>query len=226
VVFGRIAAGLAHDLRHPILNIENNSRLLLKRADEAESRERFVRIIARELAEIHRFLDDLHDVAHPIPLQAVRLDLRREVAGVVELFEEETAKQGVKICCHLGEAAIPVWADKFALGRVVKNLIRNAMEAMPSGGTLTIGVAGADFPDQAQFSGQDVVSLTVADTGCGIPPERLPLLFSDFVTTKRRGLGLGLAIAKKILEELGGTLTVRSVVGHGSVFTLTLRRTG
>jgi len=222
VVFGRIAAGLAHDLRHPILNIENNSRLLLRRFDE-EARNRFAKIVERELAEVKRFLDDLRDLSRPTPLTMIALDLRRELAELVETFEEEAGRQGVKILCHVeGDEAAPVSirADKFALGRVFKNLIRNALDAMAAGGTIDIRVtpAGHGAPE-----GQDLVLVAVSDTGHGIPPERLSSLFADYFTTKRKGLGLGLAVTKKIVEELGGTISVSSVVGRGSVFTLSLK---
>ena len=219
VVFGRIAAGLAHDLRHPILNIENNSRLLLRRFDE-EAWNRFVKIVERELAEVKRFLDDLRDLGRPTPLTMVALDLRRELAELADAFAEEARRQGVTIRCHVeGDAAAPVSirADKFALGRVFKNLIRNALDAMARGGTLEIRVTPAA---QGAVEGQDLVLVAVSDTGHGIPPERLSSLFADYFTTKRKGLGLGLAVTKKIVEELGGTISVSSIVGRGSVFTL------
>jgi signal transduction histidine kinase len=222
VVFGKIAAGLAHDLRHPILNIENNSRLLLRRFDE-EARDRFVKIVARELAEVKRFLDDLRDLTRPTPLTMVALDLRHELAELVETFEEEAGRQGVKILCHIegdGAAPVPVWADKFAIGRVLKNLIRNALDAMAAGGTLALKVKPGG---QGGGEGQDIVLVVVTDTGHGIPPERLAALFTDYFTTKRKGLGLGLAVTKKIVEELGGTISVSSVVGQGSTFTVLLK---
>ncbi|MBI3621843.1 MAG: HAMP domain-containing protein [Nitrospirae bacterium] len=225
VVFGKIAAGLAHDLRHPILNIENNSRLLQRRFDE-EARDRFVKIVARELAEIKRFLDDLRDLTRPTPLTMVALDLRRELAELAELFQEEAERQRVKILCQVeGDGGAPVFVrgDKFAIGRVLKNLIRNALDAMAEGGTLGIRVSP---PGQPLTEGQDLVLVVVTDTGHGIPPERLPSLFEDYFTTKRKGLGLGLAVTKKIVEELGGTISVSSTVGRGSTFTLSLKAAG
>lgn len=222
VVFGKIAAGLAHDLRHPILNIENNSRLLLRRFDE-EARDRFVKIVAHELAEVKRFLDDLRDLTRPTPLTLIALDLRRELAELVELFQEEAERQRVKILCQVeGDGGAPVFilADKFAIGRVLKNLIRNALDAMAGGGTIEIRVKP---PGRELTEGQDLVLVVVSDTGPGIPPERLASLFTDYFTTKRKGLGLGLAVTKKIVEELGGTISVSSTVGRGSTFTLTLK---
>src|SRR5438270_681495 len=100
--------------------------------------------------------------------------------------------------------------DRFALGRVYRNLITNAIQATEAGGRIIIGTARAG----------DHVEITVADTGSGIPADRLSKIFDDFVTTKRRGLGLGLAISKRIVEQLDGTIAVESEVGRGTAFTL------
>ena len=98
----------------------------------------------------------------------------------------------------------------FALGRVYRNLITNAIQATQAGGRVTISTARE----------RDHVEVRVTDTGSGIPSERLNAIFDDFVTTKKRGLGLGLAITKRIVEQLGGTISVASEVGKGTTFTM------
>jgi len=105
--------------------------------------------------------------------------------------------------------------DVFALGRVYRNLILNAIQATAPGGLI---VAATEVHDER-------VQIRIYDTGCGIPPERLGAIFEDFVTTKRRGLGLGLAISKKIVEQLGGQISVASEVGRGTTFVLEFPRT-
>ena len=106
--------------------------------------------------------------------------------------------------------ALFIEGDLFALNRVYRNLITNALQATPPRGRVIV---------RSTRDGQSAV-VEVADTGCGIPKERLDTIFDDFVTTKRRGLGLGLAISKKIVEQLGGTITVASEVGVGTTFTI------
>jgi signal transduction histidine kinase len=103
-----------------------------------------------------------------------------------------------------------VEGDLFALNRVYRNLLINAFQATPPHGRVTIRTMRQD----------GAAIIEIADTGCGIPPERLDNIFEDFATTKRRGLGLGLAISKKVVEQLGGTISVASEVGLGSTFTL------
>jgi signal transduction histidine kinase len=97
---------------------------------------------------------------------------------------------------------------------VLRNLVLNALQATPPGGRVWIEVEG----------NADRVQIHVCDTGCGIPSDRIQAVFEDFVTTKRRGLGLGLAISRKIVEQLGGAITVTSTVGEGSRFTLAFPR--
>ena len=100
--------------------------------------------------------------------------------------------------------------DRFALGRVFRNLITNAIQATGPGGRVMVRTRRVD----------NQVEKSVTDTGSGIAPERLSQIFEDFVTTKRRGLGLGLAISKRIVEQLDGTITVESELGRGTAFTL------
>ena len=117
---------------------------------------------------------------------------------------------GLTIETELVFGPLFIEGDLFALNRVYRNLIINALQATPPRGRILVAHAAQD----------DHAIIEVADTGCGIPTERLDTIFDDFVTTKRRGLGLGLAISKKIVEQLGGTIAVTSEVGVGSTFTL------
>ena len=209
-VFGRIAAGLVHDLSHPIQNIANSSKLILKMADDEEYRATFKRTVEREFSAIRRVLDSLKNLARPIPLERFPVDVNRSVAEVVESMEPQARIAGVTLETRLATSLPRVEGDLFALSRVYRNLITNALQATPPGGRLTIGTAQVD----------DHVRVTFTDTGCGIPPDRVEAIFEDFATTKRSGLGLGLAVCKKIVEQLAGTITVTSVVGQGSTFSL------
>ena len=130
-------------------------------------------------------------------------------------MEPLAATAGLVLESQLSAESLYVEGDLFALGRVYRNLIVNAIEATSPGGTVTV-TAEADAAR---------VRLTVADTGTGIPPERLNAIFEDFNTTKRRGLGLGLAISRKIVEQLDGTISVTSQVGTGTTFEIDFPRT-
>jgi two-component system sensor histidine kinase AtoS len=209
-MFGRVAAGLVHDLSHPIQNIGNSTRLLLRDDLDLESREQFRRTIERELQALKRFMEDLRHIVKPKPIERFAMDVNSSVAEIAESMRGEGERNGLVVETHYGPGPLVIEGDIFALGRVYRNLITNAIQATEPGGrvTITTGRAG------------DRVEIRVTDTGSGIPADRISAIFDDFVTTKRRGLGLGLAISKRIVEQLNGTIDVQSEVGRGTAFTL------
>ena len=209
-MFGRVAAGLVHDLSHPIQNIGNSTRLLMRDDLDTESRDQFRRTIERELQTLKRFMDDLRHVVKPKPIERFAMDINGSVAEIAESMRAEGDRNGVTLEALYGAGPLVIEGDRFALGRVYRNLITNAIQATEPGGRVTIATARAG----------DQVEIRVTDTGSGIPAERLSAIFDDFVTTKRRGLGLGLAISKRIVEQLNGTIDVQSEVGKGTAFTL------
>jgi signal transduction histidine kinase len=214
-MFGRIAAGLVHDLSHPIQNIGNSCKLILKMFDDVEYRDTFKRTVDREMVVVKRVLDDLRNIARPIPLERFPVDINRSVAEVVESMQQHSETAGITLRAELSAEAGFIDGDLFALGRVYRNLIINAIQATAPGGLVVVTTEARETR----------VQVRVSDTGCGIPPDRLGAVFEDFVTTKRRGLGLGLAISKKIVEQLGGQITVASEVGKGTTFVLDFPRT-
>jgi two-component system sensor histidine kinase HydH len=207
-MFGRVAAGLVHDLSHPFKNVQNNCRLMLKMHDDAEYREMFRRTVDREFGTIRRVFEDLRNIARPMPLEHFPIDVNALVTDIGESMRANADTAGVTLSVELASARLFVLGDMFALGRVCRNLVLNAIEATPPQGRIVMTTVAHDGK----------VQLRVADTGCGIPPERIATMFEDFSTTKRQGLGLGLAIVKKIVEQLGGTVGATSQVGRGTMF--------
>ncbi len=213
-MFGKIAAGLVHDLSHPIQTIVTNSKLIVRMFDDAEYRDTFKRMIERESLVIKRVLEDLRNIAQPIPLEHFPVDIDRSVADVVESLKVPAETAGVNLRADLASVGALIQGDVFALGRVYRNLLINAIQATAPGGEVAIATEAT----------ADRVRVRVKDTGCGIAPDRIGAIFDDFVTTKRRGLGLGLAISKKIVEQLGGQISVSSEVGKGTTFVLEFPR--
>ncbi len=208
----KIAAGLVHDLRHPVRNIENCSRLVLKMHYREEDMQSFNSIIKRELGNINHFLDDLLNLSRPVKLTPVTLDICNEISSIADMFREEATNKGIIISKCFTDESVKVKADKFSIERVIKNIIRNAIEAMADGGSLTI--TEGLYPDY--------VSIEFRDTGSGIPPDKLENMFTEFTTTKGSGLGLGLAIANRIITAHHGTLAIESEVGKGTAVTIKL----
>ena len=209
-MFGRIAIGLVHDLSHPIQNIGNSCKLIVKMFDDIEYRDTFRRTVERELSQVKRVLDDLRNVARPLPLERFPIDVNKALAELAESMQTTADSSGLTLEASLLLGPLFVEGDLFALNRVYRNLLINAFQATPPHGRVVIRTLRQD----------GAAIIEIADTGCGIPPERLDTIFEDFATTKRRGLGLGLAISKKVVEQLGGTISVTSEVGLGSTFTL------
>ena len=159
---------------------------------------------------LKRFMDDLRNVVKPKPIERFAMNVNDSVAEIVESMRAEGERNAVAVEAQYAPGPLVIDGDRFALGRVYRNLITNAIQATEPGGRVTISTARVG----------DQVRIDVADTGSGIPAERLSAIFDDFVTTKRRGLGLGLAICKRIVEQLDGTIAVESEVGRGTAFTL------
>ncbi|MCU0255117.1 MAG: sensor histidine kinase [Vicinamibacterales bacterium] len=210
--FGRLAAGLVHDLAHPVQNLVNSSRLLLRQPDDTEYREVFRRTMERESATMRRVLDDLRQLSRPAPVERFPLDVARQLRDTVEGMRAGAEAAGVRLACE-GAPSAPVMGDHFALGRVWRNLLQNGIEASGPGGVVRVAVT----------PGAIETTVTVIDSGPGIPPEQMARLFDEFATTKRQGLGLGLAISKRIVEQLGGTIAVASAPGAGAIFDVRLQ---
>ena len=209
-MFGRIAVGLVHDLSHPIQNIGNSCKLIVKMWDDLEYRESFRRTVERELAQVKRVLDDLRNLARPLPLDRFPLDVNKALHELAESMLAGAESSGISLETELIFGPLYIEGDLFALNRVYRNLLTNAFQATPPRGRVIIRTLRQN----------EMAIIEIADTGCGIPPERVDTIFDDFVTTKRRGLGLGLAISKKVVDQLGGSISVTSSVGLGSTFTM------
>ena len=211
---GRLAAGLAHDLKHPIRALQSIAKRVEERGDDERVRKQFGEAATREFKRLEGFLDDLKRVSRDEPIEFRRepLDAANLVADYARDLESAGKPSGVELVVTTRPA--PILASKDLLGRVLSNLGSNAFEAMEGEGVLTLDVAERDGSAE----------IRVGDSGCGISPERVAGLFADFETTKRRGLGLGLAVCKKIVGDHGGSIAVESVVGKGTTFIIRLPR--
>jgi signal transduction histidine kinase len=207
---GQVAGGIAHELRNPLNVVKTSVYYLLnaRTPNPAKTAEHLQRI-ERHVLAADGVITALSDFAR-LPLPNLR---PLSVADCVrEVLDVTTLPENVRVRVELPLDVPRVLADAGQLRIVLGNLIRNAREAMPGGGQLTLRVARADGH----------VELAVADTGVGIAPENLGRVLEPLFSTKARGLGLGLAIARAILEKNQGSLGVASELGRGSTFTIRL----
>ncbi len=212
---GRISANVAHEIRNPLTVVGGFARRLQKGA-ATETREReYADFIVSEVGRLEEILRDVLTYAGTTALQLKAHRIHEIVDNILNIYEDLCRERSITV--RKAYADVPeIMIDKNRAGEVIMNLVSNALAAMPAGGTLTVGVA------QEQSNGDSFVTVKVSDTGEGIPPDRLQKIFEPFFTTKvsKKGIGLGLSISRKIMEDHGGFITVESTVGKGAAFTL------
>ncbi|MDX2251347.1 MAG: ATP-binding protein [Nitrospira sp.] len=210
---GTLASGMAHEIGTPMNVILGRAEYLMDRVRDEPTKKGLQTIIA-QVERITKVMNQLLAFARRKPPERGPLQLKDIVENGLELFQERLEKSRVAVESALDDDCPNVLADGDQMSQVFINLVMNALHAMPDGGTLRVGLA----------QDQDIVKLTVADSGHGIPPEALPKIFEPFFTTKEfgKGTGLGLTVVKGIIEEHQGTITVDSEEGKGTRFTISL----
>jgi signal transduction histidine kinase len=187
--------------------------------------------VPRELERVQAVIEDMMELARPTTLHLEPTNLNEVLVQVLELYEGQATAQGVKISREFGPDLPFCTSDRKRLHRCFSNLIANGIQAMPTGGDL--GVRTSLVPPAAFSDGQagppaagapngGAIRVIIADTGQGIPSDRLSRIFDPFYTTKERGLGLGMAITHRIIEDHKGSIDVQSQVGLGTTFTVHL----
>lgn len=207
---GEMGAMLAHEIRNPLGGIKGFAQVIERRPQD-ERNSGFARRIVAETLRLEGLVTDLLAYARSDRPAPVPFMLDELVAYAVSLVRGEADEQGVALAVACPEG-VQLRGDRDRLGQVLLNLVKNAIQAMPEGGTLTV---------RAASSGSHV-TITVGDTGEGIDPESMEKIFEPFFTTRAKGTGLGLALCKKIIDEHDGTIDVKSRVGVGTTVTVSL----
>jgi signal transduction histidine kinase len=216
-LLGRLAAGVSHDLRNPLGAIFLHVDLLeeeLRQPSAASATEIAYALaqIKTQLARVDDLIQDYLALVRVAAIQQAPGDLGRLVTQLAQEMVPALAAHGITLQLEALDQLGMVGLHNHTLQRALLNLVQNAMEAMPPGGTLTL---------RGRRQGA-AVSLDVRDTGVGIPPEQTTQIFEPLYTTKPGGTGLGLYIVQEVVAAHGGQVTVQSVVGQGSTFTITL----
>jgi signal transduction histidine kinase len=217
---GEVVAAVAHGIRNPLANIRAVAQVATLDCKEAEGTRLVSRSLADIMAEVDRLegrLKGLLQVVRPAERQSEALDVNAVLRSTLCMMAGRLARPGVVVEECLAPVLPPTLGDAVLFEQVFMSLMSNAVEALSSSGgviTLTTGTA----QDKA---GMACVFAESRDTGVGIPPEGLAKIFAPFYTTKSQGTGLGLAIAKKFTEAYGGTISVSSRPGEGSLFRVT-----
>lgn len=218
---GELASGLVHEIRNPLNGIGLNMALLEEEIDEAADgqRDAFKKLLARirpSLDHLERLSTEFLLFARPPRLTPEPTDVDALVHQTAEFLQAQCDRAGVRLVTELAGSSLDVELDRQKVRQVIVNLVANALDATPAGGTITLRTRPA--PD---LQG---VQIEVADTGSGIPTDHLARAFELFHSTKPHGVGLGLAICKRLVEDHGGSIGLSSPRGQGTTATLRLPR--
>lgn len=233
---GTLAAGMAHEIKNPLVALKTFTQLLPEKYSDREFRENFSRLANQEVDRINYLVEQLLDFARPSLPSFRKTDICEILGNTLLLLRSKLAEQNIEVKEEIAKRSLTIMADGDQLKQVLLNIIINALQAMEEKGVLAIkaGVRYATESGTVSARGeglarrlhrlwsQDCVVIEISDTGKGIDPKDLPHLFDPFFTTKESGAGLGLAIAHSIIEEHGGIIDVKSTLGEGTTFLITM----
>ena len=210
-----LAAGVAHEIKNPLGSISIHVQLMRKalkgRADEPPI-DRYLDVVTEEIDRLNKIVVDFLFAVRPMDIVPINDDLNALLRELAEFMRVEVESAGIELSVDYGKDVPPFPFDRRYLKQALLNLVKNAAAAMPDGGSLRL---------TSEASAEEA-RISVADSGVGIPEDRLGKIFEPYYTTKENGTGLGLTLTYKIVKEHGGDITVTSKAGQGSTFVIAL----
>jgi len=214
-VLGETAARVAHEVRNPLNAITGAAHYLATEYPDDETIQKFTSLIKRQSHRVDQVASDILHAARPLRLNRTRVDLAAVVEQALASLDEGVRSQRIEVERRSGPGSAVLQADEVQIEQAVYNILKNAVEAMPEGGRLTV-MTGRD--DRT-----GMVTVSVQDTGCGIPMDERERIFDAFYTTKARGTGLGLSIVEGVLKNHGGSVVVEHPEGQATGTRIVLR---
>jgi signal transduction histidine kinase len=214
---GTLTAGLAHEIRNPMVAIKTLTQLLPERLDDEEFRSQFLKIASGEVDRISSLVSELLDFARPSDPRWELEDINAVLDGMILLISTATKKKLITIIKDYGSNLPPIQIDREQIKQVILNILLNAIDATSENGKITVKTRSFIKP-----GGEPYIQIEFADTGCGIPSEHLEDIFNPFFTTKATGSGLGLSISNQIVQDHKGYIDVESRLEKGSSFFINL----
>jgi two-component system sensor histidine kinase HydH len=210
---GRLAAGVAHEIRNPLSSIKGFATYFKERYPDRPEDQQTADIMIQEVDRLNRVVGQLLEFARPISIEPKVISLDALLNDAVRLIEDQAAEKKISVKTRKTTQLDTAWGDADRINQILLNLFLNAIDAMKNGGELNVEISSYDHGE---------ICIAVSDTGCGISPQHLSRIFDPYFTTKSTGTGLGLAIAHNIAEAMGGRILVESRENRGTTFSVIL----
>ncbi len=225
---GQLSAGIAHEIRNPLTSIKILIHSLINKLDDDEAKKKDILVIENEIERMNQIIKRFLDFARPAEPTFSSTNVNRVLEDTLPLVSHELKEGHVRLHRNFSSALPEVLADREQLRQVFLNLILNAVQAMPEGGNLTIttGFKVESLKLKVKSNSEKLstkahfIEISFIDTGCGISSERVNNIFDPFFTTREEGVGLGLSITHRIIDNHRGSIKVESREGAGTTFTV------
>ena len=214
---GRLAAAVAHEIRNPLSSIRGFTQYFAAQFRDGTDERKYTTVMISEIDRLNRVIEELLDYSRPLKIDRQETQVETILDHTVQLIRNDAESQGIRIVRDSPGNLMPIWVDSERIIQAMLNVCLNAIDAMESGGTLTITAQTG--------KGSDTVEIVIADTGHGIAEDDLPKVSDPFFTKKSSGTGLGLAIVQKIIDYHEGTVEIESPLSVGTTVTISLPST-
>jgi two-component system sensor histidine kinase AtoS len=221
VSLGKLASGIAHELRNPLAGIKTTAQALGEEMSGDDSRREYLNRITKEIDRLNDLLKTFFSFAKPQNLNLVHCHIKDIINEIIPFLIKEIADKGIRFIETYHPQLPKIQVDKTQIHQVFLNLFLNAIQAMPNGGELKIEASPILSTSVEGFK-QNFIKVVISDTGRGIPPHIVQKIFDPFFTTKSKGIGLGLSITYQIIKKHGGTVKVESQWEKGTSFIINL----
>jgi PAS domain S-box-containing protein len=224
VSLGKLASGIAHEIRNPLAGIKTTAQALGEEMAKDDPKREYLNRITKEIDRLNELLKTFFSFAKPQTLLLVPCHIKEIINAIIPFLIKEIADKGIQFVESYHPQLPKIRVDKIQMHQAFLNLFLNAIQAMPNGGELKIE-ANPVILSSPEGSRQNFIKVVVSDSGKGIPPQILPKIFDPFFTTKPKGIGLGLSITYQIIKKHGGTIKVHSQWEKGTSFIINLPET-
>ena len=224
ISLGKLASGIAHELRNPLAGIKTTAQALGEEKSGDDSRREYLHRITKEIDRLNDLLKTFFSFAKPQNLTLVRCHIKDIINEIIPFLIKEIADKGIRFVEAYHPELPRIKVDKTQMHQVFLNLFLNAIQAMPTGGELKIE-ASPMISNSLKGVNQNFIKVVISDTGRGIPTHIVHKIFDPFFTTKPKGIGLGLSFTYQIIKKHGGTIKVESQWEKGTSFIINLPET-